>query len=553
VGLITFDLKAQDAGALQRQLKDQIERSNPGIDVQATKPTEKKDINPNEQRVEIKGYRFKGNTLVDSVVLQELVKSWTNRPVGFSDLNDMTVSIQEFYAKQGRLAKANIPQQDLADGTILIEIVEAKLGNVLVIPKDGKTLRIDPERAKKYISVNNESGQFIDNNSLERSMMLLNDLPGVQTTGDFVAGNSLGETNFNVNLVDGPLFSGQVALSNFGSPSTGVIQGIANLALNDPLGIGDQVTLDAIQTQGSSFALLGYSMPVGYDGWRIGLQGSYLQYLTLSDWSSNKSDGTAKTLGANINYALSREQSGNSNLRFGIETRGYNNNIEGQNLSDYNINAFTVNMSGNIFDTNASVINYSATITSGNLRINNPSQAIQDLSGPGTQGNYIKLGINLSRYQQLSFLPNTTWIISANGQLSNKNLNSSEQIYMGGPYAVRAYPVAQGGGSSGLIISTELQYRLDTNWQVGMFADLGFIQQYMDTYTNWQGLTNANNNYQLGAVGPTIKYSYEKLSVNGILAFRLGDNPLYNSSGLQLNADNAYRTVQAWLRASYIF
>jgi hemolysin activation/secretion protein len=550
---MTIDSKAQDAGALQRQLKDQIERSSPGADIQSTKPTEKKEINLNEQKVEIKGYRFKGNTLVDSAVLQELTKSWANRPVAFSELNDMTVLIQEFYAKQGRLAKANIPQQDLTDGTILIEIIEAKLGIVSVVPKDTSALRIDPEIAKKYISNNNESGQFIDSNSLERSMMLLNELPGVQTNGDFVAGNIPGETNFNVNLADGPLFSGQVAFSNFGSPSTGVMQGIANLSLNDPSGIGDQVTLDAIQSQGSTFAQLGYSMPIGYDGLRIGLQGSNLQYSTLNDWSSNKSDGTAKTLGANINYALLREQSSNSNLRLGIETRGYNNNIDGQNLSDYNINALSVNINGNIFDTNISIINYSATITSGSLRINNPTQAIQDLSGPGTEGNYIKLGFNLSRNQQLSFLPNTTWIISANGQLSNRNLNSSEQIYMGGPYAVRAYPVAQGGGSSGLIISTELQHRLDTNWQVGAFADFGFIQQYVDTYTNWQGLTNANNSYQLGALGPTIKYSYENLSINGILAFRLGDNPLYNSSGLQLNADNAYRTVQAWLRASYIF
>lgn len=553
LSLITFEIKAQDAGVLQRQLKDQIERSIPGADIQSEKPTEKREVSPNEQRVEINSYRFQGNTLIDTASLQRVTRPWTNRPIAFSELNNMIVAIQEFYAKQGRLAKVNIPEQDLTDDTILIEIIEAKLGAVSVVPKDGAKLRIDPEIAKKYISINKESGQFIDNNSLQRNMVLLSELPGVQITGDFLPGSNLGETNFNINLADGPLLSGQVALSNYGSPSTGVLQGVANLSLNDPFGIGDQITIDAIQSQGSTFGQMGYSIPMGYDGWRLGVQGGYLQYRTLTDFSMNQSDGTAKTIGANMNYTLLREQSINSNIRFGIETRTYNNKVDGQNLSDHKIDVLTANINGNIFDTNASVVNYSATITSGNLSINNLTQATQDANGPRTAGNYLKLGVNLSRYQQLSFLPNTTWLISANGQLANKNLNSAEQVYMGGPYAVRAYPVAQGGGSNGLIFSTELDHRLTSNWQVGAFIDIGFIQQYVDSYPNFQGLTNANNNYQLGAIGPLLKYSFENFAINSILAFRLGDNPLYNSSGQQLNVDNAYRTVQGWVRVSYAF
>jgi len=41
--------------------------------------------------------------------------------------------------------------------------------------------------------------------------------------------------------------------------------------------------------------------------------------------------------------------------------------------------------------------------------------------------------------------------------------------------------------------------------------------------------------------------------VDGTLAYRIGDNPLRNSTGEQLNADNDYKKIQAWLRASYSF
>jgi len=79
------------------------------------------------------------------------------------------------------------------------------------------------------------------------------------------------------------------------------------------------------------------------------------------------------------------------------------------------------------------------------------------------------------------------------------------------------------------------------------------VQQYVNMYPGWQGLTNANNNYQLGDIGPSLKYTYDKWVVNAVAAFRIGNNPLYNSSGQQLNTDNAYRTVQGWVRASYSF
>jgi hemolysin activation/secretion protein len=283
------------------------------------------------------------------------------------------------------------------------------------------------------------------------------------------------------------------------------------------------------------------------------VQGSYLNYQTLSSWSTIQTQGGATTVGANVTYALWREQGNNASLRFSVDNRSYSNNQIGVNISDYQINALSAGVNGNIADSSKSLVNYSLAAIYGNLTINNQTQASQDLSGPLTAGSYLKLSVNISRTEELSVLPNTTWLVSLSGQLANRNLNSSEQIYMGGPYAVRAYPVAQGGGSQGFIFTNELQHRLNENWQLGAFADIGCVQQYVNTYTNWQGLTNASSNYCLAAVGPTAKFNYDKWVVNAAVALRVGQNPLYNSSGEQLNADNAYRSVQAWLRASYAF
>jgi hemolysin activation/secretion protein len=545
---------AQDAGALQRELQLQIERSAPLPGVERVKPSQPRDVNTKSQKISVKGFKFVGNSLVTDEQLQEVVKSWTNTQLTIDELKDVTTAIQDYYAKQNRIAIARIPPQEIKNDTVLIEIHEGKLGSVIVEPtSQSKSLRISPEVADLYFGSDHAGSQFINTKSMERSLILLNELPGVQASGAFEKGAKPDESDFRVILADRPLFSGDAALSNYGSSSTGVGQAIANLSLNDPLGFGDQATLDAIQSLGSSYGQLAYTFPVGYDGLRLGVQGNYLTYQTLASWNSMQTQGTANTINANATYALIREPGNVVNLRAALEDRNYNNSQLGINISQYQITAFNFGVNGNVSDTSSSIVNYGLTLTAGNLNIQNLTQAGTDFSGPGTAGGYQKLGFNISRNQDLSFLPNTNWLISVYGQFANKNLNSSEQIFMGGPYGVRAYPVAQGGGSQGAILSTELQHHLNENWNIGGFVDVGWVQQYVNVYPNWQGLTNANNNYQLASTGLTAKYLYDHWLVNATLALRVGQNPLYNSSGLQLNADNAYRTVQAWIKGSYAF
>jgi hemolysin activation/secretion protein len=553
---VTFlpHLKAQDAGALQRELQLQLERQAPVKAPEPPKSQEIKESNPNEQKVFVKGYILSGNTLLNETLIQPAIQQWTNKEVSFGDLKDVTVAIQDLYGRNGRIAQANIPPQNIVDGMIRIDILEAKMGEVIIDQAEpNKTLRVDLENVKRYFGKTSDGTPFIDTKPLERSLILLNELPGVRADGEFAPGKNVGESDYRVQVSDGPYFTGQAVLSNNGSYSTGVVQGIVNMYLNNISGIGDQATLDFVQSWGSSYGQLGYSIPVGYDGWRVGLQGNYLYYQTLESWNTTQSSGTSNSLGINAVYPWLRDRGDSSNLRFSVDKRNYNNESSGFQVSDYGINSFSTAMNGSFADSVQSSVNYNLTATFGKVTINDSAQLSADTVGPQTAGNYAKLSLNVSRTQNLEFLPNTVWLISASGQLANKNLNSSEQIYLGGPYAVRAYPVAQGGGSQGVILTNELLHKVDGQWQIGVFGDVGYIQQFVNTYTNWQGLTNADNGYWLSAAGFTTRYSYQKLSVNGTLAFRISDNPLYNSSGQQLNVDNAYRAVQGWIRLTYVF
>jgi hemolysin activation/secretion protein len=243
------------------------------------------------------------------------------------------------------------------------------------------------------------------------------------------------------------------------------------------------------------------------------------------------------------------------NAKVGFETKEYlnTNSLTAVTISDYKIDNLVAGLNGYLYNSDRSSISYNTNLTFGRLKINDATQSASDSTAARTKGSFEKLAFNISRNQSLPELFNTNWLVSVDGQTANKNLNSSEQMSLGGPYAVRAYPTGQGSGSQGVIIKTELQYPYDKNLSFGPFVDVGFIKQYINTYTDWQGQTRAKNDYSLAATGISAKYKYNEFNVDGTLAYRIGDNPLRTTTGEQLNADNDYKKVQAWLRASYSF
>ena len=539
---------------LQRELELQLKKSAPPPLPKVQKPIEQKKPVDGEQTVQIKNFLFSGNKLLTEQELQSVVAKWKNRTLTFDDLQNVIADIQEYYSSKNRIVKALLPEQEIKDGIVSIKIVEGILGDVVVEQKSQKP-RMAAETVKKYFKGEKDS-VYIDTKDLQRKIFILNDLAGVNAIGTYEQGKKEGESNFKVTVEDTPFFKGELAAANFGSKSTGSNQAIANVSFNNISGIGDLFSVNGIKSSGSDYVQGSYAVPILYDGLKLALNASKLDYQTLSSFSStNQSKGDAKTYSANFTYPVYRTDRASVNAKVGYETKDYLNTnvLTAATISDYKIDNMIAGLNGFLYNSDQSSISYNANVTFGRLKINDAAQETSDNTSAKTKGSFEKLAFNISRNQTLPDLKNTNWLISVDGQTANKNLNSSEQMSLGGPYAVRAYPTGQGSGSQGVILKTELQYPYDKNFTFGPFLDVGFIKQYINTYTDWQGNTRAKNDYSLAATGITGTYKYNEFNVNGTLAYRIGDNPLRTSTGEQLNADNDYKRVQAWIRASYNF
>jgi len=547
-----------DAGALQQGLEKQLPMPSPlalpepsAKDALRTTPTGPQS----EVTFEVKSFVLEGVNLLPEAKVQEVLKSWLTRPVNFDDLQKACDAVMDLYRKSGFTVQAILPPQKIANGVVKILVTEAKLSSVIVDTPNGPT-RFSKETAAEYITYANPIGQPLNTRAIKRALIILNETPGVMVASQLEPGDKDGETAVRLQLTQPNWYQAKVEANNYGSRTTGQNQGVIALSGINPLGIGDQISVNGIYSEGSQYVQGAYSLPLSKDGLRLGVSGTYLNYKNVSNYATSSSAGygDAWTTGASLAYPLIRQQGTNVNVSANYDVKSYMNKnlLTNATISSYNINNASLGVSGNHYDSlgGGGVSSGSVNVVFGYLDILGTSQANYGLYTPPSFSKFTFAG---NRTQQLTENGATTAYMAVSGQFSSVNLNSAEQIYMGGPYAVRAYPVAQGGGSQGGIGTVELRHQFPERITGSIFYDVGLVQQYKNTYPGWQGLTNANNTYSLQGAGFGVKWDWEGWNLGAMVAWQIGNNPLYNSSGQAVATDGTTTNPRGWVTGSYQF
>jgi hemolysin activation/secretion protein len=556
-----------DAGALQQGLEKQLPLPSP----LALPEPERGAAGPigqakeGELRFTVKSFLIEGISILPEAEVQAAIRSWVGIPLSFDDLQRACDAIQNLYRSKGYTVQAILPPQKIADGVVRIIVTEAKLGKVTVDTPQGET-RFSKESAAQYITYANPIGEPLNMDAVQRAIIILNETPGVMVSSQLEPGEKDGDTNLRLQLTQPSMVQGRVEANNYGSRTTGANQGVFALNLNGPLGIGDSASLNGIASEGSQYIQGAYSMPASPNGLRLGVAGTFLNYKNVSNYAYNGGAGDAWTTGVSAAYPLVRSQGANLNGSVNYDIKSYNNrNLTSNTLiSAYNINNISAGLSGNFIDgLGYGAINAgSVTLVLGHLDILGINQSANQGSsnnyGMYTPSNFTKLTFAANRNQQMVEDGATTLYGAISGQFASTNLNSAEQFYLGGPYGVRAYPVAQSGGSQGALATLELRHQILEKLIASAFFDAGTVQQYKNpnTYDALKGGTNANNTYSLMGAGLGLKWDYEGWNINASIAWKVGQNPLYASyygAFRPVNTDGTSTQPRGWISASYNF
>ncbi len=127
-----------------------------------------------------------------------------------------------------------MPEQEIQAGVVEIVILEGLVGDV-----DVQNLSdVSPRLVARYTD-RVRSGTVVSRKNVERAMLLLNDLPGVEATATFKVGDEEGTADLDVDIQQTSKHAGSVDLNNFGSEFTGEARIGASLYVNQSLGRGD--------------------------------------------------------------------------------------------------------------------------------------------------------------------------------------------------------------------------------------------------------------------------------------------------------------------------
>lgn len=539
---------APDAGSLMREQERQLPQL-PKPAPQAA-PQAPAQLKKNDLRVTVKAFKIIGNSLIVEAELQAVLAPWIDKETGYAGLQDALNAISEAYRRRGWFARPQLPEQDVTDGVITINIIEGRLGAVR-IDDQGKTLRVSKDFVGKSMTARQQQGDPLNLDDLERSNSLLNDTPGVAVATVLAPGKEAGESDAIVKVWDKPLITAIVQADNQGARSTGENKLTANGTLDNPFGIGDQIQLNTNASQGSKYAKLGYYLPVGRDGLRVGVSTSAMQYRLIGDLASLKGKGDAQTYSLNGTYPLLRSGTRNVNLSAAYDRKNYYNEANAVTTSDKVLNVLTLSISGDLLDGFGAggITLWSMNLTGGQADLSaTATNEHADRIGPQSAGDYHKLSYSLARLQRLT--DKTTLWLSFNGQTAGKNLDSSEKLSLGGPSGVRAYPVMEGTGDDGWLATLEARYNLLPTLQVSAFYDHGWIRQSHDASYTGSPLINTGTLKGAGlAVGWTQAGNF---SLKAVWARRIGDNSFANPLNGK-DQDGSLDKNRLWLTAIKFF
>ena len=493
--------------------------------------------------VSLKQIRFKGANALGPMALSEVVQGYVGRPLKYEELIEITVAVENFYRQNSFVARVTLMPQDLTDGVLVLEVIESVLSKVEV-ERGLQDLPNTETHALAIIEAHQAKGELLNTQETDRAIALINQIPGVSATAAMREGQGQGETELILALYANKTRQTELMYDNYGSYATGVERATAVLTLFNPRDMADLLQLTGVSTRGSEYVKAAYSWAVGTQGWRMGVNLTHMTYEVVKGMTAVVgASGKALTQGVEFSYPVKTSAEHNSKVTFNFDEKEYTNTSAQQvQISNYKSNTASAEISGVIRDLSpgGTLTTYSVQATQGNIDLNGSLSQLSDTAK--TEGHFAKIRANATVLQPLTTDLSVYGSITA--QKSNRNLDSSEKISLGGITGVRAYPTGEGAGSEGEIATVELRYSVDESTTISAFYDWGHVQQMHDA--NFPGAPK-NNAYMLSGYGMGLTHTTPRgVQFRAIWARRDTENPNPTQTGR--DTDGTLDRNRYWLQ-----
>ncbi|ELI1809569.1 ShlB/FhaC/HecB family hemolysin secretion/activation protein [Vibrio fluvialis] len=508
---IQDELQQQQAERLKQieQSQQQLQNLTPLPQISDASP-----LTEDGQCFDINKIVFQGNEVISSEILHQKVTHYEGQCLGLSSINRILHDISNFYIQKGYFtSRALLIPQDLSQGTLVIQILEGKLENILLNHQPHWFGSAFPYAQNRILNLRD----------IEQGLDQINRLARYNATIELLPGTQPGYTILNIKTVDQGWLSGSLGFNNGGQKNTGETQISANASLDDILGLLDNWSLSGSKSSefstcyDSQNVRLAVSIPNGYRTFSYSY--SYSDYLNTvsSNNFSFESTGNTSTHDAALDWMLFRDDKQKISTKAALKYRRDKNYIDDAFLSSSSRNLAAISLS----------LDYSTKLGQGFLTVSpRYVRGISLFNSESGKGRYSYLpsaefdkGELTLSYRRGLFLPNLSFSSTFFSQWTNDTLYGSQRLSIGGDYSVRGFKNQSLSGDSGYY------WRNDMTYFWGSVPWLGAIYSVLALDT--------------GAIHPDQYDPYEKGHLTGTSLALSSGNQHYASSvsvGLPIDA-----------------
>jgi hemolysin activation/secretion protein len=528
---------------------------------------------PTEPKLAVRDIKVTGATVISDAELKKALVPYFGRDLTVKEIGDATEAVSGALRNKGyALAQAYLPLQKIEDGVVTIAVQEGIVDGTagkggVTVTGGGDTIK--PEIVEGYLAQGVQANKPLNVATLERSLRIANELPGVESiTTNLAPGNEPGTTQVLAEVKSGKPVTGSLSADNFGNPFMGEGRLNAAVNVNSPSGNGEQYFVNLSKAVSMSSYKIGGHTPVGYSGLRMGASYSSMHIdvggsvaLTALGLSSDSDIASVFA-----NYPLERSATRNTYLSASLDNKHYKTlSNTGSNASSINndrvINGLSMGASGDWSGDWNGRLGWGVNLTAASVDLsgNTDYRDKYDATNARTQGGFNKLNASLNHLQTIT----NDWYLytSLSAQYADKNLDSAEKFQLGGPFGVRAYPVGEGLGDQGWLATAEVRHNAGTTQfgdiELFGFADTGGVTQYLTPWSNaFSGKGNANS-YQLSGYGLGLGITYQNsANVRVMVAEKMGTNPNQTVdvlTGKTSDSDGKSDNTRVWVVGTIVF
>ncbi|AUA59062.1 Heme/hemopexin transporter protein huxB precursor [Achromobacter spanius] len=436
------------------------------------------------RRVNINEYIVRGNTVLEARDIERAVYPYLGPDRSLADIESAREALQTIYQDKGyQSVYVDLPEQQVADGIVFLQVSETKVGRVRVVGAQ----HYSPLAIRDDVPALQE-GQVPNFNRAQAELTQLNKGASRQVVPLVKEGRIPGTMDVDLKVEDKSPWHASLGLNNDYSADTSRLRSTASLGYDNLWQLGHSVSLTFFtapqETDNAKVWSGSYSMPLTP---RWGLQFSgYKSDSNVATIGGTNVLGKGYSFGLSAIYTMDPQGDWSNSLSIGLDYKKFDESTRfGDNEDQIPIKYLPFTLAYNGY------------------RYSESSQSSLGLSVVGASGSFFNQGSDWQEFDDKRYQASPSfallrgdgthtqnlfgdWQLGLRGsfQLASGALVSNEQFSAGGATSVRGYLAAERTGDDGVLASVEwrtpsLARWLGANvneWRFYAFADAATLR-----------------------------------------------------------------------------